>query len=75
MIRLLRRNELGIRQYIQEGGLDDEKMLEGIYDFAFGEEFLVLVIEYMDGRGKEQAYCHRMSKVMINLMLQGIPCN
>ena len=38
-----------IRQYIQNGGLDDEKTLEGIYDFEFGEEFLVLVIEYVDG--------------------------
>jgi hypothetical protein len=41
-----------IRQYIRDGGLDDEKMLDGIYDFDFGEEFLVLVIEYVDGPEK-----------------------
>jgi hypothetical protein len=57
---------LEIRRYIQEGGLDDEEMLEGIYDFEFGEEFLVLVIEYVRGPEKQEAYFHRMSKVRMN---------
>ena len=55
-----------IRQYIQDGGLDDEKMLEGVFDFEFGEEFLVLVIEYADVPEKQEAYFHRMSKVRMN---------
>ena len=41
-------------------------MLEGIYDFEFGEEFLVLVIEYVGGPEKQEAYFHRMSKVRMN---------
>lgn len=53
-------------QYIQDGGLDDEKMLEGIYDFEFGEEFLVFVIEYVDGPEKQETYFHRMNKVRLN---------
>ena len=57
---------LEIRQYIQDGGLNDEEMLEGIYDFEFGEEFLVLVIEYIDGPEKQEAYFHRMNKVRMN---------
>ncbi len=41
-------------------------MLEGIYDFDLGEEFLVLVIEYVGGPEKQEAYFHRMSKVRLN---------
>jgi hypothetical protein len=55
-----------IRQYIQDGGLNDEEMLEPVWDFEFGEEFLVLVIEYMDGPEKQEAYFHRASKVRMN---------
>ena len=57
---------LEVRQYIQDGGLDDEKMLEGIYDFEFGEEFLVMIIEHVGGLEKQEAYFHRMSKVKLN---------
>ena len=57
---------LEIRQYIQDGGLDDEEILEGIYDFEFGEDFLVLVIEYVDGPEKQEAHFHRMNKVRMN---------
>jgi hypothetical protein len=55
-----------IRQYVQYGGLDDEKMLDGVYDFEFGEKFLVLVIEHVDGPVNQEAYFHRMSKVKMN---------
>ena len=55
-----------IRQYIQDGGLNDEEMLEPVWDFEFGEEFLVLVIEYMSGRKLQNAYFHRMSRVRMN---------
>jgi hypothetical protein len=55
-----------IRQYIQEGGLDDGKLLEPVWDFELGEEFLVLVIEYVDGPKSQNAYFHRMSKVRMN---------
>jgi hypothetical protein len=41
-------------------------MLEGVYDFEFGEEFLVLVIVYVDGPEKQEAYFHRMSRVKMN---------
>jgi hypothetical protein len=37
-----------------------------VWDFEFGEEFLVLVIEYGDGPEKQEAYFHRMSKVRLN---------
>jgi hypothetical protein len=57
---------LEIREYIQDGGLDDEQILEGIYAFEFGEEFLVLVIEYIDGPEKQEAYFHRMNNVRMN---------
>jgi hypothetical protein len=55
-----------IRQYIQDGGLNDEEMLEPVWDFEFGEEFLVLVVEYVDGPKSQKAYFHRMSKVGMN---------
>ena len=46
--------------------LDDEEMLEGIYDFELREEFLVLVIQYVGGPEKQEAYFHRMNKVRMN---------
>ena len=55
-----------IRKYIQDGGLNDEEMLGPVWDFEFGEEFLVLVIEYVGGPEKQEAYFHRMSKVRMN---------
>jgi len=41
-------------------------MLEGVYDFEFGEEFLVLVIEFVNGQENQEAYFHRLSKVKLN---------
>jgi hypothetical protein len=55
-----------IRQYIQDGGLNDEEMLEPVWDFEFGEEFFVLVIVYVEGPRSQNAYFHRMSKVRMN---------
>ena len=55
-----------IEDYIRQGGLDDEKILEGLKDFDFGEEFLVLVIEHLDGPEKQKAHFHRMNKVQLN---------
>jgi hypothetical protein len=55
-----------ILRYIKDGGLDDERMLEPLWGIEFGEEFLVLVIEYMSGRKLQNAYFHRMSRVRMN---------
>jgi hypothetical protein len=55
-----------IRQYIRDGCLNDEEMLDGIYEFEFGEDFLVLVIEFVDGPRSQNAYFHRMNKTMMN---------
>jgi hypothetical protein len=55
-----------IRDYIQEGGLDDREMLDGLEESRTAGEFLVLVIEYVDGPRKQKAHFHRMSKVQMN---------
>ncbi len=55
-----------VRQYIRDGGLDDRELLDGMKDLDFGEEFLVLVIEYVDGPQKQEAHFHRMNKVRLN---------
>ncbi len=55
-----------IRDYIREGGLDDEELLEGLRDQDIGEDFLVLVIEYVDGPEKQKAHFHRISKAKLN---------
>ena len=47
-------------------GLNDEEMLEPVWDFEFGEEFLELVIEYAGGPENREAFRHRMSKVRLN---------
>ena len=41
-------------------------MLEGIYNFDFGEEFLVLVIRFVDGPENEEAYFDRLNRVRSN---------
>ena len=40
-------------------------MLEGIYDFEFEEDVMV-VTEYADRQEKQEAYFHSMSKVRMN---------
>lgn len=55
-----------IRDYIQEGGLDDREMLDGLEESRTAGDFLVLVIEYVDGPRKQKAHFHRMSKVQLN---------
>ena len=53
---------LQIQDYIQRGGLDDEELLGGLKDFDFGDEFLVLVIEHVDGPENQEAHFHRMTQ-------------
>ena len=55
-----------LRDYAREGGLDDKEMLEGVNEPDFGEDFLVLVIEYVDGPKTQQAHFHRISKAKMN---------
>jgi hypothetical protein len=51
---------------VQDGGLNDEEMLDPVWGFEFGKEFLALVIEYVEGSEEQEAYFHRMSKVRMN---------
>jgi hypothetical protein len=56
-----------IRDYIREGGLDDGEMLEGLSVFnEVGGDFLVLVIEHVDGPEQQKAHFHRMSRGALN---------
>jgi len=55
-----------IRDYLREGGLDDNEVLEGLSDADVGEDFLVLVIEYVDGPAQQKAHFHRISKAKLN---------
>ncbi len=59
-------NTLKIREYILEGGLDDEDILEGIKDVEPSAEFLVLVIQHVGGSSTQKAHFHRMSKARMN---------
>ena len=34
--------------------------------FDFGEEFLVLVIEHVDGPKKQEVHFHRMNEIRLN---------
>ena len=55
-----------IQEYILEGGLDSREMLEQLGETVSADEFLVLVIEYVDGAEKQKAHFHRMSKAGMN---------
>jgi hypothetical protein len=56
-----------IRDYVEEGGLDDREVLEGlsVFDEA-GEDFLVLVIEHVDGAEQQKAHFHKISRGALN---------
>ena len=55
-----------IRDYIQQGGLDDRELLAGLTESEIGEEFFVLVIEHATGPQGQEAHFHRMNKAKMN---------
>ena len=55
-----------VRDYIRQGGLDDERILEGLAEYDLGEEILVLIIEYANGPESQRAHFHRLNQAHRN---------
>ncbi len=52
---------LQIREYVRQGGRDDEELIEGLKDLDFREEFLVVIVE--DDASMTQVHFHKMNTV------------
>jgi len=55
-----------MRAYLEKGGEADEGLIELIRDFDFGEEFLVMIIEHVDGPKKPAVHVHKITRVGLN---------
>jgi len=55
-----------VQAYLEKGGETDEGLLDLIQDFDFGEEFLVMIIEHVDGPKKHVVNIHKITKVGLN---------
>jgi hypothetical protein len=55
-----------MRAYLIKGGETDAGLIDLIQDFDFGEEFLVMIIEYAEGVEKHAVHVHRVNRVGLN---------
>ena len=55
-----------LRAYLRKGGRSDDGLDRLLYDFEFGEEFLVLIIAYGDDQSEHEAYVHKITKRGLN---------
>ena len=55
-----------VRGYLKVGGQIDDGFEVLFDDFEFGEEFLVMVIEYLGDDKKHAVHVHKITKVGLN---------
>jgi hypothetical protein len=55
-----------MQAYLHKGGETDAGLIDLIQDFDFGEEFLVMIIEYVEGVEKHAVHIHRVSRLGLN---------
>jgi len=55
-----------MQAYLEKGGETDEGLLKLIEDFDFAEEFLVMIIEHVDGSKKHAVHIHKITRVGLN---------
>ena len=48
------------------GGENDAGLLELLQDFKFGEEFLVMIVEYLPGEKRHGVNVHKITRVGLN---------
>lgn len=55
-----------VRAYLVKGGETDEGFQDLFDDFEFGEEFLVMIIEYLGDEKKHAVHVHKITNVGLN---------
>jgi hypothetical protein len=55
-----------VRGYLKTGGQTDDGFEDLFDDFEFGEEFLVMIIEYLGDNKKHAVHVHKITKVGLN---------
>lgn len=53
-----------VSAYLLHGGRSDSGLLELLLDFDIEAEFLVLIVEHVDGEQKHAAHIHRLSEIV-----------
>jgi hypothetical protein len=55
-----------VRGYLKSGGQTDDGFEALFEDFEFGEEFLVMIVEYLGDKKKHSVHVHKITKVGLN---------
>jgi hypothetical protein len=55
-----------VQAYLVAGGETDNGLFELLVDFEFGEEFLVMIVEYLGDARKHAVHVHKITKVGLN---------
>lgn len=55
-----------IQAYLKSGGQNDEGFLNLLFELDFGEEFLVMIVEFLDEEYRQAVHVHRITKVGLN---------
>jgi hypothetical protein len=55
-----------VRWYLKTGGQRDDGFEDLLEDFEFGEEFFVMIIEYLEDEKKHAVHVHKITKVGLN---------
>jgi hypothetical protein len=55
-----------VRGYLKSGGQTDDGFEDLFADLEFGEEFLVMILEYLGDENKHAVHIHKITKVGLN---------
>lgn len=55
-----------VRAYLTRGGQSDDGFQDLFDDFEFGEEFIVMIVEYLGDESKHAVHVHKITKAGLN---------
>jgi hypothetical protein len=55
-----------IQAYLKAGGQADDGFVELLLDLDFGEEFLVMIVEFLGNENRHAVHVHKITKVGLN---------
>ena len=55
-----------ISDYLQHGGKTEDGLMNLLIDFNFGEEFLVMIVEFAGDNSKRAVHIHKITQVGLN---------
>lgn len=55
-----------VTAYLKAGGQTEGGYLELLFDLDFGEEFLVMIVEFLGDKSKHAVHIHKITRVGLN---------